>query len=527
MIRQIKYLVGLELCNFGGLNVMKNTTDKAQRRKNKIMAVTIAFVLLVAVGYICGISYLLAATGNACDIPIFVIGLTGMITLLLGIFKAGGIIYGKKGYDMLVSLPVSKTSIVVARFISMYVTGLAVSALIILPGMIVYSVYGRPSPLAYLIMLVCLIAVPMLSLAISAGIGALVWSVASGMKHKALVEALMMLCVIGLILGASMTVPVDSSLSDMENLKNMAGMMSDSIGKSYPPSAWLGAAVNNSDLPVALGFLAVSIGLIGAAVGLISWKFYEICTRLNEKGARNNYSLSTLEKSTVMRAMVKREAKRYFSSGVYITNTVVGPVMGIAFSVALFFIDFEMLASKMPVVLNLRGAIPFILGGVFTILNPSCVSISMEGREWWIIRSLPVSKKQIFDSKIIFSICFQMPFYIVSQILAIIALRPTVAELPVLVLVPATIIVLTSVLGIAVNCRWPKMKWDNEVEVVKQSMASFVGGFAGVLIGMACMACVLPLQGKIAKIMPYVVEIVLLFVIKIVYNRNNNRALDM
>lgn len=527
MIRQIKYLTRLELCNFGGINVMKNTRDKAHRRKNKIMAVTIAFVLLVALGYICGIAYLLASTGNAKDIPVFVIGLTGMITLLLYIFKAGGIIYGKKGYDMLVSLPVSKTSIVLARFIRMYVTGLAVSALIILPGMIVYSVYGRLTPFAYPLMFVCIISVPMLSLAISAGVSALVWSVASGMKHKALVEALLMLCVIVLILSASMTVPADSSMSDMENLKNMAGMMADSMEKSYLPSGWLGDAVNTGDLPVVLGFLAISLGLLGVAVGIISWKFYEICTRLNEKGARNNYSLSTLEKSTVMRAMVNREAKRYFSSGVYITNTVVGPVMGIAFSVALFFIDFEMLASKMPVVLNLRGAIPFIMGGVFTILTPSCVSISMEGREWWIIRSLPVSKKQIFDSKIIFSICFQMPFYIVSQILAIIALRPTAVELPVLVLVPATIIVLTSVLGIAVNCRWPKMKWDNEVEVVKQSIASFVGGFAGILIGMVCMACVLPLQGGIAKIMPYIMEIVLLLTTIMVYNRNNNRAFDV
>ena len=64
--------------------------------------------------------------------------------------------------------------------------------------------------------------------------------------------------------------------------------------------------------------------------------------------------------------------------------------------------DIEAMAETLPMPMNIKAAIPFAMGAVFSMMTTTSVSISMEGKTAWILQSLPLSRKQILDGKILF-----------------------------------------------------------------------------------------------------------------------------
>ena len=59
----------------------------------------------------------------------------------LGIFKAGGVVFKKEGYDIISSLPVSQSAIVVSRFLRLYIEDLLFALAVLLPGLSVYAFF--------------------------------------------------------------------------------------------------------------------------------------------------------------------------------------------------------------------------------------------------------------------------------------------------------------------------------------------------------------------------------------------------
>ena len=92
------------------------------------------------------------------------------------------------------------------------------------------------------------------------------------------------------------------------------------------------------------------------------------------------------------------------------------------------------------------------------IVNMSCtstVSLSLEGKNLWIIQSLPISSKILFQSKMLFNMIVVLPFS------------------------PFCIIVF--MLGMCAAIHFPKFEWENEIEVIKQSASSTMGVFSSMI----------------------------------------------
>ena len=112
----------------------------------------------------------------------------------------------------------------------------------------------------------------------------------------------------------------------------------------------------------------------------------------------------------------------------------------------------------------------------------------MEGKNWWIAKSLPLSAKNILDAKILMNLLLFLPFYFLSEIFLILALRPGAEELLWLLLIPAVFLLFSCVYGITVNLHFPVLNWENEVSVVKQSASCVLGGMGGFLLAIPCAA---------------------------------------
>ena len=521
MMKQIRTLTKLQLQNLYGLNVFRYTKDKKKKKTTIGLGVVWALLIVMIATYIGGATFGYVYLGMAEIVPAYLIMLASLIILMFAIFKAGSVIFQENAYDILCSLPVSQTAIVVSRFLRMYVENLLLTLLIMVPGIVVYGIMVKPALSFYLIGAVVTVFVPLIPITIATFFGALVTAISSRMKHKSLVSAVLSVGLVIAIMASTGTVSTMEEEFSIEMLQNMSEIVTQAIGDLYPPAIWLGNAMVKGD--ILTGLLCVLGGLVAfmVTIALISVKFHEICRGLYGTHAKHNYKMEQLKKNSVLGTLYKREMKRYFASSIYVQNTIVGPVMAIIFAVAVLGVGLDTIQQTMEIPIDIAGAVPILLAGIFAVMTTTCTSISMEGKEWWIVKSLPIRTKDLLDSKLLFGLSLYLPFWLVSEILLIIALRPSFMELVWLVLLSLILILFSQVVGLTANLKMPVFDWENEVSVVKQSASAALGGLGGFVVVLVCMVPVLLVPAEYNNFVKGALCIVFAVVTWILYNKNN------
>ena len=144
----------------------------------------------------------------------------------------------------------------------------------------------------------------------------------------------------------------------------------------------------------------------------------------------------------------------------------------------------------------------------------------MEGKEWWIIKSLPIQTKTVFDSKILLNLSLMAPFFVVAEILSILALKPEGMELFWLLFLPMVFMIFACVFGITVNLRFLNLDWENEVTVVKQSASAMIGGLGGCLVIILCALPVAFITQASRNIIRLIIALAIMGVTLWLYQRN-------
>lgn len=484
MTKQLNSLIKLELVNLYGRNAARYTKDQSVRRRNRLLTGTWIFLILMLVFYLGGFSYGLIILGLQDIVPTYLLTLTMLILFVFGVFKAGGVLFRKNGYDIFSSLPITQVQIVLARFVRMYVENLLMALVLLLPGLAVYGWLLRPGILFYLLGFLGILAAPLLPVALSALFGALVTGIACRMKHKSLVISGLSILFVLASLGLSSSLAGLEGNITPEMLIELSETVLAILERFCPPAAWLGSAMVQENVSVSLLCLLLFLGVFAAVTALVSANFHTICRKLYSTAARHDYQMEKLQTSSVLTSLCKREFKRYFSSSVYVSNTIIGPILGTVFAASLLFAGLDTLEAALGLPLDLQIFVPFLLAGIFCLMNTTSVSISMEGKNWWILKTLPLSGKTILDAKLLMSLLLLLPFFLVSEVLLVIALKPAFWELLWLVLLPALLILFSCVFGLTANLLLPSFNWDSESSVVKQSASSLIGGFGGFLMAL-------------------------------------------
>lgn len=101
------------------------------------------------------------------------------------------------------------------------------------------------------------------------------------------------------------------------------------------------------------------------------------------------------------------------------------------------------------------------------------VSLSLEGKNLWILKSLPITKEEIYKGKMLFNLLLQIPTALISSALLAVRFRVTGMTLITLFVYPVAAAFAGTVWGLFINLKLPVYNWTNETTVVKQSAASF------------------------------------------------------
>ncbi|MBO4626688.1 MAG: hypothetical protein J5645_01745 [Lachnospiraceae bacterium] len=489
-----------EMLNFLGLNVYRHTKDPSERKRRKILYIVFFILFLVAVAYLAGSAYAFHLYGIERVIPMLYPCLAMVISLFVEILLSRGNLYRAGDRELLSSMPVKSTPVAAARLAKMYIRGVIISAVVLIPTFLIYGLAVHAGVLFWIMIVPEILVLPLLPVALAAWVGIAVSALIARTRHKVLVEVLVaVIVVVGMLAlsmyfsgGRGVSVNLTGLTQSEDGGKLSRKEMNDRVAEqavaaierieTKMPFVKTWASFFNGEKPVGILLIAaLGLAVFALTALVIGRNLFVISAKLTPQALHRDYKLTELRSRSVTEALVRKEAGRYFSSGLYVSNTIIGPVIAVAISIALAFVDIEKLLGsnvKLPFAMHPTSFLPFLLAAVFSMMTLTAVSISAEGKTWWITKTLPVSVGDIINAKILFNILVFAPFYVLSEIILLFTVRTTVLQRLWILIVPLVYLVFATVWGMCTNLRFPKFRWETEAEVVKQSASVALGMLA-------------------------------------------------
>lgn len=508
------------------MNQFKLNQWKEKNKKIKISTVLMgcAFLLLgsLLVFYSLFIGYGLGTMGIAWVIPSYALTIVGMITLFFTIFKCNGILFGIKDYESLMSLPVKTSEIIASRFLHMYLMNTCFSVLVMIPFGVSYYIFEKPSPAVSLIWIIGTLFSTLLPTALATIIGGLIAYISAHFKYtNALAILLSFLLIIGTILFSFGVGQTDESKMQMADLTKLSEMLSTKIHAAYPISQLFEEAVINNNIVAFLLFVAISLAVYFLFIRVFSYYYKKINTAMLSFQAKSNYKMKKLDVSSALKALYKKELKSFFSSYIYVLNIGMGVVMAFIMAIAVFVLEPATLEKSLEMT-NLDKILTKVIAFAFsTILCMSCstsVALSLEGKNLWILKSLPIPTKKILDSKILVNLTLTLPVSIVFGTLMNIKFETDIITRIFFYLIPIVYSLFIAIWGMFINTKLPNYEWVSETILIKQGAASMLGMLLGPVFAFVPIGAVLLFSKVPAQFIQAFFILLILVIMSILYS---------
>lgn len=493
-------LLRVQILGTFGVNKLLHARDKKEKSRAVKVVIVAVILILLMFGYSTGLAIGYRVLGLTEMLPGMMLMAGAMVTIVLTFTGSTGVLFGMKDYDMVMSLPVSSASIILSRLLGVYILNLLVGCIALLPSIIVFGVTMHSSVDVWLMMLIGIFFAPLLPMTLALAVGALITAIASRFKYKNMVV---------IILSIAATIAVIAGSFSLQGgtvqLVEIGTMLSDAINRFYPPARMFSNALVQGSWMDFVLFLALSVIPAALFVALLAKFYKKINTAILNHHTKSNYKIGALSVRSPFMAAYKRELTKYTSCSIYIMNTSITAILMVVMGITLLFIKPDQIDKMMEMpglFSNLQKYAPFVMILISSLCCTTSSTISLEGKSRWINCTMPVKNSLIYNSKIALNLTVLLPAIIVTGILFTIAFKPGLLNGILIFTVPAVYAFYISVLGLAINLRYPKYDWNNEVEVVKQSMSM------GITMGVGALSAFVPIIA--AVIFNQYIEIVLI-----------------
>ena len=453
---------------------------KASTLKIVLFSILYLYLAVVLIGVSVGFSYLLSKfLLPGADWLYYLVFMAISITLvfILGIFETKTELFECKDNDLLLSMPIKPRDIVAARIIIVLIINYVINAIVIIPALIFYAVFAK-NFLGIIGGILVFLFLPVFSTALASFVGYLVAEISRKIKFKNLVTVILTLVLLAIYFWV-----VEILSSNIEQvLSNLMGM-SQTLAENYKILLFIGEAALMNPLSL-LAVIGVSLLAGAIAYILISGSYIRIVT--NRTGLRKAvYKEKKLKRSSTVLALAKKDIRRFFSSPIYILNGALGLIMAVALGVlAVINMDMvDLIASQLGLS---RMAISAIAVAVLTFTVAmtiiSACSLSIEGKGFWIMKSMPIDGREALVSKALMQFIICMPPVFVATLLLMIAISPSFWWWIVFIITSQLYNAFFAITGILINLMLPKFSYENDAQAVKQSLSTLVYMLTGVVV---------------------------------------------
>ncbi|MEG1559466.1 MAG: hypothetical protein RRY79_01145 [Clostridia bacterium] len=426
------------------------------------------------------------------------------VMLIDTLFTAGSVLFSFTDFDTLMALPIKKSTLVFSRILTLYFNNLFFSVFLMLPALIAYVLYTPVFPLFFVYYLLCFFLAPLIPIAVGTLPGILIGVITSRFKYKNILKIFFSLLLLALYF-----VFMFSSTDSMGNIINIIISIGNSLNSAYPVAMWFALGLNGA-IPELLLFIGLSV-LLGSIMSAIVIRYFApihafITSRLTSK--KYTLSDSSIKNSSVKKALFKNEMKQYFSSTIYVVNTIFGLLLLTLASVATIVFGEKILTvlASDDILLVMNNLFCILPLSVSMFVSMSCTtqnSISMEGKHLPLLKMLPVSTMTIFYAKLKVYFAMAIPTILIDSTLIMTVFKPsTIADLLYMYAMPLIFMMFSGFFGLYINLVFPKLDWTTEAQYAKQSTSTFIGIFSGMIIPMIFIfiATSLPIDPYIFKI---------------------------
>ncbi|MBQ8402829.1 MAG: hypothetical protein IJX55_00185 [Clostridia bacterium] len=482
----LKTLIKKQLSELISTMFGKSAMGKKGNKKGKMALYTLLLV------YVFGVfAFMFYGTAEMFFDAFEPMGISWLAFALLGIaatgfgvlgtvFLTNSVLYNAKDNELLLSMPIKPAYIIFSRVFTLYVMDFFYESMIMLPCFAAYIVRGNISFGVIFGAVVLLFVLPLLSLALSLVLGFLVALVSGRMKNKSLVT---------MFVSVAFIVVYFYAVMKMENYMAMLIANGEAIGNGiktfvYPLYA-LGLAGTGSILHLLIFTLCVA-GLFALVCLIVCTSFIKLAT-MKKGGKKSVYREKTYKAGSAFGALFAKELAHFWASPTYMLNGAFGSLIMLVGAVALAVKggDIRALLLQMPA---LAEILPLLICAAICMVSSmnliTAPAISLEGKNMWLLRSLPLSSWSVLESKIALQMLISgVPAFILALVCVIVFPMDIICAilLPVLTLV---LNLLFAMLGLSINLKHPSFDWTNEAIPVKQGLSVLLTMLVGMAVTM-------------------------------------------
>lgn len=510
-MRELKLLLKIEFKNV--LHTLNPKSRACSSGKGKSVAFTAVMVFSVAMVLLYSAIYsvIMADAFKQIDalylLPALMFTASCLLMLFTTIYKVKGTIFGFNDYDLLMSLPVKTSTIVLSRLMVLYSINIVFALFLMLPAGGVYIYYAMPGFEFYIGFVLSFLFVPMVPIIAASVIGLLIHFAASGFKQKNIVNLILTLSLFMGIMILSF-----NSNSFIANVVDIGQSVMKAVNQFYPLAVLYTNGVCKADFLALFLFILISAAAFALFAFVVGKIFKPLNTLMAANRTTSDYKMTSLNESSPFNALYKRELKCYFSSVSYVLNTGVGVVLFTMASIAIVFMGMDKLESLIGIpgindIITKAGPIAI---SFFVVMScTTACSISLEGKNLWIIKSMPISTKSIFLSKLAVNLTILLPAIIINASIFQYIFRFNVEQAVLLYFVPIAYAFFTALGGLALNLIFPNFTWSTEITVIKQSTAVMLAALLGIASVAVPLIVMFTIKTLDAKLVTYVTLIAL------------------
>lgn len=466
------------------------------------MFVLFAVLMVTLSGAFVGMCAMLSALLQT-PFPWLYYALLSVSAVMLGtfgsVFSTYSILYLAKDNEQLMAMPIRPSVILGSRIMLVYGMSLIYSSVMWIPA-VVYSWFAADLSAAA-ILFQCILG-PVIAMIVSVITCALGWVVAvvsSRVKNRSFAVTAVSLVLVGGYFYAS------SQLSTF-----LTSLIANVAAVSRGIRTWgslfyrIGSAATGDAMAMLL-VCAVAIGIFAVCFWILSRSFVSIVTQ--SRGAEKKQGGVKISASGLQGALLKREWKRFLSSPTYMLNCGMGLVMLVAADVMVFLQRDTLLqamseiSALMPTLgdfMPLEAVVAVCV--ICSMAYISAPSISLEGKNLWILRSLPVSGAEVLNAKLRLHLLLDLPVGILSAVVFGWGLKLNMEEMIVVMLYVAAFIWVHGSVGLVLGLHRPNFTWTSETMPIKQSIHVFLTLLAGILIVLITVAACFLLRDYVKPI---------------------------
>ena len=389
-----------------------------------------------------------------------------------------------KDNDLLLSLPIPVRCVMASRLLGVYLLGLMYAAVVIVPGVIVYWLTAPVTAGTIVGGVLMVLIVSVIVMVLSCLLGWVVARISLKLKNKSFITVLLSL----LFLAAYYFVYYKAQALITLLVENAAVYGMKIRGSAY--LLYLFGSVGAGDW-LAMGIVTVTqAALLALTLWGIARSFLKIATATGSV-KKVRFEHRAVRAQSVQRALFGKELRRFTASPNYMLNCGLGilmlPVAGIVLLIkggALGRMLADVFSGNVGVVPVLMCAAVCLLASMNDMAAPA---VSLEGRNLWLVQSLPVVPWQALRAKLDVQLVLTGVPVLFCALCMVIVLPGSALEKALLVIVALLYTLLSALAALALGLKMPNLTWTNEITPIKQSgcvmLSLFANWFYAIALG--------------------------------------------